>query len=259
MLNVYGYTRVSTDLQVKSGYSLIEQQDEIIKYCRENGFNLVNIFTDEGISGAKANEDEMSIDRAGLLDMLSELKTNNIKYIVVLTTSRLWRSDLVKVLIHRELKKQGVDIKAIDRPSYSIYSSNPNDILVNGMFELLDTYERLEIALKLKRGRQQKAKGGGYSGGGVPYGYITKRGSKVLEIEPNRAEAVRRVFELNSMCPWLTLQDIADTLNSEGCTTAQGASFHATQVKRIFDNRSFYEGKYHYSGITAEGRYESIL
>ncbi len=259
MINVYGYLRVSTDGQAKQGYSLAEQQDEIIKYCKNNNFNLVNVFSDEGISGAKANEDEMNIQRDGLLNMLSEIKSSNIKFIVVLSTSRLWRSDLVKVLIHRELKKQHVDIKAIDRPGYSIYSSNPNDILVNGMFELLDIYERLEIALKMKRGRQQKAKGGGYSGGGVPYGYVSKRGSKVIEIEPSKAEAVRRVFELDSMCPWLTLQDIADTLNEEGFTTAKNAIFHPSQVKRILDNHSFYEGQYYYSGITSEGLHEPII
>lgn len=46
------------------------------------------------------------------------------------------------------------------------------------MFELLDVYERLEIALKLKRGRLQKAKDGGYAGGGAPFGYECLRGGK---------------------------------------------------------------------------------
>lgn len=75
-------------------------------------------------------------------------------------------------------QKNNVDIKAIDRPNYSIYTQNPNEIFVNGMFELLDVYERLEIALKLKRGRLQKAKGGGYAGGGAPFGYESLRGGK---------------------------------------------------------------------------------
>lgn len=66
---------------------------------------MIEIFKDEGISGAKANEDEMSIERDGLLDMLASLKENKIQYIVVLSTNRLWRSDLVKVLLHRELKR----------------------------------------------------------------------------------------------------------------------------------------------------------
>lgn len=170
MVNVYGYIRVSTEGQVKQGYSLAEQRAEIEKYCSSKSYNLIEVFKDEGISGAKANEDEMSIERDSLLDMLASLKENKIQYVVVLSTNHLWRSDLVKVLLHRELKKNNVDIKAIDRPNYSIYTQNLNEIFVNGMFELLDVYERLEIALKLKRGQLQKAKGGGYAGGGAPLG-----------------------------------------------------------------------------------------
>lgn len=83
-----------------------------------NVYGYIRIFKDEGISGAKANEDEMSIERDGLFDMLASLKENKIQYIVVLSTNRLWRSDLVKVLLQRELKKNNVDIKAIDRPNY---------------------------------------------------------------------------------------------------------------------------------------------
>ena len=45
----------------------------------------------------------MSIERDGLLDMLASLKENKIQYIVVLSTNRLWRSDLVKVLLHGKI------------------------------------------------------------------------------------------------------------------------------------------------------------
>lgn len=41
-------------------------------------YNLIKIFKGEGISGAKANEDEMSIEHDGLLDMLALLKENKI-------------------------------------------------------------------------------------------------------------------------------------------------------------------------------------
>ena len=85
-------------------------------------------------------------------------------------------------------------IRAIDRPNYSIYMQNPNEIFVNGMFGLLDVYERLEIALKLKRGRLQKANGGGYAGGGAPFGYECLRGDKKLYVNATEAKAVRRVF-----------------------------------------------------------------
>lgn len=259
IIKVVGYIRVSTEGQVKQGYSLAEQQAEIEKYCRYKSYKLISVFKDEGISGAKANEDELCIERDGLLDMLASLKDNDIQYVVVLNTNRLWRSDLVKILIHRELKKYGVDIIAIDRPSYSIYTQSPNEIFTNGMFELLDVYERLEIALKLKRGRLQKAKTGGYAGGGVPFGYCCSRGGKHLEVCADEARAVQRVFHIKQIMPKMTLQKISELMKAEGYKSRRGADFNPMLVKRILDKKDFYMGKYRYGGIESIGNYEPIL
>ena len=259
IVNVFGYKRVSTAGQVKKGYSLSKQQEEIDRYCKSQNYNLVGTFQDGGISGAKANEDEMSIEREGLLDMLASLKGNNIQYIVVLSTNRLWRSDLVKVLIHRELKRNNIDVKAIDRPNYSIYTQKPNEVFINGMFELLDVYERLEIALKLKRGRMQKAKAGGYAGGGAPYGYCCSNGSKMLSINLEEAKAVKKVFQLKELMPEITLQCLSDYMNMEGYKGRKGKAFNPMLVKRILDKRTFYEGIYRYSDIESTGSYEPIL
>lgn len=259
MVRVAGYIRVSTEMQAKKGYSLEEQELEIRDYCKQNGFELAGVFKDEGISGAKANEDEMSIERDGLLDMLASLKKERIQYIVVLSTNRLWRSDMVKVLIHRELKKAGVDIRAIDRPGYSIYTQNPNEIFVNGMFELLDVYERLEIALKLKRGRLQKAKNGGYAGGGIPFGYYCESGGKKLKIEQREAEVVQQIFHLKHVMPEISLKKIAEILEIEGYKDRNHKEFNVMQIKRILDREEFYRGVYTYSGISSEGQYEAIL
>ncbi|HHY99095.1 MAG TPA: hypothetical protein GX509_10200 [Firmicutes bacterium] len=56
-----------------------------------------------------------------------------------------------------------------------------------------------------------------------------------------------------------SLQAIADQLNREGHTTAQGRAFHKMQVKRILDRREFYEGEYRYAGIEARGKHQAIL
>lgn len=95
-MNVVGYIRVSTQGQARDGYSLKFQEDEIKAYCEEEGFNLIHIFRDEGISGAKLNEEALEIDRVGLQEMLAHLSSIQIDYVVVLNTSRLWRSDIVR-------------------------------------------------------------------------------------------------------------------------------------------------------------------
>ncbi|MCK4824919.1 recombinase family protein [bacterium] len=152
-MNAIGYVRVSTKTQIRKGQGIRIQKDKIKEYCKNNNMDLLEIYEDKGISGAKADEESLIIDREGLQNMLTDIPILGVKYIVVLNTSRLWRSDLVKVLIQRELKKYNVDVKAIDQPTYSIYSADdPSQFLINGMMELLDQYQRLEIALKLKRG-----------------------------------------------------------------------------------------------------------
>lgn len=47
---------------------------------------------------------------------------------VVLHTIRLLKSDIVKVLIQRELKKYGCDIKSIEQPFYSIHKKANREI-----------------------------------------------------------------------------------------------------------------------------------
>ncbi|GFN34152.1 hypothetical protein PCURB6_44120 [Paenibacillus curdlanolyticus] len=155
-MNVIGYVRVSTSGQAKDGYSLAYQQDEIRSYCQEQGWNLMNIYSDEGISGAKVDEEALEVDRIGFQSMLAALSTQTIDAVIVLNTSRLWRSDIVKVLVHREFKKYGVDVQSIEQPTYSIYKKDPNDFLINGLMELLDQYQRLEIALKQAGGGTRK-------------------------------------------------------------------------------------------------------
>lgn len=258
-MNVIGYVRVSTSGQAKDGYSLAYQQDEIQAYCQQQGWNLLQVFTDEGISGAKVDEDALEVDRIGFQDMLAALSTQTIDAVVVLNTSRLWRSDIVNVLVHREFKKYGVDVKSIEQPSYSIYKKDPSDFLINGLMELLDAYQRLEISMKLSRGRSKKAAQGGYAGGRAAFGYKAKKGQKVIEVNKAQANTVRRLFDIREQNPNWTLTEMAIQMNQEGFTTQQGKQFTKVQVKRILDRREFYEGQYQYGDITATGLHQAIL
>jgi len=256
---VVGYVRVSTKGQVNEGYSVTYQMEEIKRYCTRHHLELVNIYMDEGISGAKVDEEGLSVERDGLQEMLSDLRAHQVKGVVVLNTSRLWRSDMVKVLIHRELKRQEVDIYSIEQTNYSIYSHDPNDFLIHGMMELLDQYQRLEIALKLGRGRKQKAQKGGYAGGRVAYGYTTRKGQKQLVVDQQQAKVITRLFALKDLYPSWSLSQFAHQLNKEGYTTKMDKPFTKVQVKRMFDREDFYKGVYQYGDIQSTGVHQPII
>jgi len=115
-MRVIGYVRVSTQGQAKDGYSLSYQQDEIKVHCERQGWSLIHVFADEGISGAKVDEESLEVELEGFQDMMAFIASNKIDFVVVLNTSRLWRSDIVKVLVHRELKRHSIDIQSIEQP-----------------------------------------------------------------------------------------------------------------------------------------------
>lgn len=256
---VVGYVRVSTYGQARDGYSLTYQVEELQQYCKMNGFDLIRIYEDRGISGAAVDEEGLTIERDGLQEMLADLRQQHVGCVIVLNTSRLWRSDMAKVLIQRELKRSNVDIKAIEQPNYSIYNHDPNDFLVNGMLELLDQYQRLEITLKLSRGRKKKAEQGGYAGGRAAYGYKAVKGQKELQIDWEQAPAICRLFELKELFPHWSLSELAKQLNYDGFRTAKGASFTKVQIKRMLDRKDLYNGLYTYGDIVAVGRHAAIL
>lgn len=256
MTKAYGYARVSTETQSEKGYGLDAQQDEIKKYAAKNGLTIESIFIDAGISGAiKDTEgDEAISKRAGLMDLLSTIEEGDT--VVVLNTSRLWRSDMTKVLIRRELMKKKAQLVSIEQPQYDLYTINPNDRLVSGMMELLDEWERLTIALKLARGRTVKAKGGDKPAGVCPFGYRYTPDKKGVEIVPEEAEVVRMIYREGQK--GLSQHKIAAMLNAQGIKTRAGGIWYNSSVQVILTNK-FYTGVLTHQGVEIKGNHEPII
>lgn len=257
-VQVVGYARVSTEGQAGHGHGLPAQKDAIRRYCTAQGWQLLGIYEDV-ISGAAVDEDELTVHRPGLLDLLASLNEERPAYVVVTETSRLWRSDTVRVLIRRELRRFSVDVRSITQPTYSLTVKEPADVLLHGMLELIDEFERLSIALRLRRGRLQKARAGGYAGGLPPYGYHATRGGKRLERHPEEAPTVRRIFNLRRS--GLGAYAIAARLNGENIATRDGKRWTHKQVGRVLGRGPIYRAKlYRYAGTeSTEAQQPAIL
>lgn len=245
-LDVFGYIRVSTKTQM-DGYGLKTQESAIIDFCQKNGYNLIEVFRDEGISGTIANRD-------GLNDLISSF--GEVKIVVVLNTSRLWRSDTVKVLVHREFQKHSADVISIEQPNYSgIYNKNPNDFLVNGMMELLDQYERMSISMKLSKGRRTKAKGGYKACGNAPLGYKWNDKAKIT-VDDESAAIIELIFkkylELGSLGKLKSFLDVS------GFKTSRGNKFSKQSLVEILRN-DFYKGVLRHSDLIIEGNHTPLV
>ena len=252
----YAYYRVSTETQAEKGGGLETQRQNVDKYCEAHGITLAGEFTDAGISGAvKDTEDDDAISkRPALVEMLATVTENDT--IIVLNTSRLWRSDTAKVIIRRELMKKRAHVIAIENERFDLYAKNPNDRFMDGIAELMDEWERLTIALKLAKGRTAKAKNGDKPAGVAPFGYQYTADKKHIEINDAEAATVRLMFTEGQKGK--SLHQIADALNAKGIITRRGKAWSAGNVQAILRNR-FYTGELTHQGKTISGNHPPIV
>lgn len=250
---VFGYIRISTTTQEK-GYGLNTQRQGIEKYCTDNKLELIEIFEDSGISGAEGDESESLTKRPGLLKMLSNL--NGINTIVVLNTSRLWRDDNAKVAIRRFILKAKGDIISVEQPQYSIYNKDPNEWIINTITEALDQWERLNIALKLAKGRTTKARKGDKPAGVTPYGYRYAQDKKSVVIDEREAATIKKIFSLSQSGE--SIQKIVNVLNNDGITTRQGKPWTRGTLHEILRN-TFYIGVLTHQNTSINGNHEAII
>jgi len=250
----YIYARVSTETQVERGQGIDVQLKLCRDHCRRDGIRVEGEFVDRGVSGA-------SVEREGLGSMLANL--NGVDCIVVVDTSRLWRDIYPQAMVVKALRDSGKDIRSVDEPTFTVYNEDdPNQYLVNGIMGLLDSWERLVIAQRLRRGRRQKASQGMKAAGRAPYGYRwaerAKEGrrEKVIVAEPEEAQIVAKMYRA-----YLRLGSVAKVqrlLSSQGHANQKDKPFSRSQVHAVLTN-TFYIATVRHGGIEVQGTHEPLI
>ena len=242
------YLRVSTENQTgEDRYGMESQRQAIKEYCRAQGIDIIAWYEDPGISGS-------TLDRPGLQQLLSDASQGEFQQVIVAKMDRVARDLYASLFIEKQLLIHDIPIISVSEPLNG--NDDPAVVLFRQMVSAFAQFEKGMITARLSGGRKEKARSGGYAGGGVSLGYQAKRGQKVIELDPAKVDTVKRIFELRD---GRTLQEIADQLNEEGHRTAQGSEFRPTQVMRVLKKESFYQGQYTYSGIESEGQHKSII
>ncbi|SEM20307.1 site-specific DNA recombinase [Staphylococcus hominis] len=224
-----GYIRVSTEKQVM-GYSIEGQITQIEQYCQFNGYELVDIYADRGISGKSMNRPELH-------RMLNDAKNGKLDCVMVYKTNRLARNTSDLLTIVEELHRQNVEFFSL---SERMEVKNSTGKLMLQILASFSEFERNTILENIYTGQRQRALEGYYQGN-LPLGYNNiPDNKKELMINQHEANIVKYIFE--SYAKGHGYRKIANALNHKGYVTKKGNPFSISAVTYILSN-PFYIGK----------------
>lgn len=216
-MKAHGYIRVSTAGQVEDGVSLDAQVAKIRAWAELNGYELGEVFSDAGISGAKANRPGLSaaLDAVGRGDAL-----------VVYSLSRLARNTAHTLEIAAHLEKRGADLVSL---SEKIDTTSAAGKMVFRMMAVLSEFERDQVAERTRAAMSYK-KSQGQRVGSIPYGKRLASNGVDLVDDAAEQEIIGLVRGLRHN--GYTLTAIAAELEQRGFKP-RGAKWHAQTIKNI--------------------------
>lgn len=230
-----GYVRVSTEEQAAEGYGLDYQERAIRAFAESQGYELVEVVHDAGVSGASRPE-----SRPGFSRVIQLAQQGAFSVLLVWKFDRLARSLVYAVTAANDLRERyGVVLRSVTEP---IDTSTPMGETIFAILAGMAAQERRAITERTWAGRLEKARRGGFAGGEPPLGYRRdKEGG--LAIDDEAAATVRRIFRLRA--EGKSLHEIARILNAEGVPTKRGGQWAAATVRYILDNPK-YRGQVEY-------------
>lgn len=178
------YTRVSTAEQVLEGFSLDAQLHRLRAYCESQGWEIADVYTDEGISAKDTVRPELQ-------RMFSDIESGKLDVVLVYKLDRLTRSvhDLYDML--NLFDKHNVGFKSSTEVFDTTTAMGRLFITIVGA---LAQWERETIGERSRFGQAQMVREGRYFGHTAPYGYELCDGA--LHIHPSESPVVRMIFEL---------------------------------------------------------------
>jgi site-specific DNA recombinase len=228
MTTATGYVRVSTEQQAGEGISLDDQRTRIKAFCKGRGWDLLNIYADEGRSGGRAD------NRPGLWEAVESAAGG---VLVVYDLFRLSRSvsDACKILNRlQDIKADWVSMTEGNMIDTTTSGGNLmfHVLLAIGQYQRQQTSERCKQVVKWKRGRGERC-------GKVPYGYRLNPDGKRMEIDRDEQETIRIARELRTK--GMSCRKIGRHLEEDGRLPRNGKSWWQTTIRKFVDfDRDFY-------------------
>lgn len=216
----FSYLRVSGRGQI-DGDGFPRQRATIEQYARTTAAQIVEEFTDGGVSGTR----ELA-DREGLAALLERVDGGDVKLVIVERADRLARDLMMGELILDQFRKAGARVIAADGGGdLTAADGDPTRVLIRQVLGAVSQFEKSVIVAKLRAARERKRRQHGRCEGVKPYGTL-----------PGENVVLERILTLrrgNRGRRRLSFQSISEQLNAEGMPTRNGGPWRAATIHKI--------------------------
>jgi site-specific DNA recombinase len=224
------YARVSTDEQARSGYSLAQQIEACRAWCEREGYEVLEVITDPGQSGA-------SLERPGMDRVRDLVAAGGVSVVLAQDRDRFAREPAYHYLLQQEFEEHGTKIRALNERG----DDSPEGELTDGILDQLGKYERAKTAERSRRGKLRKAREGKVIAIHTPnYGFRYNATREGYEVDEEAMRVVRRIFRMIGS-ERRTLYAVKRTFEGEGIPTPGGARFWHAKCIRNYISEDVYK------------------
>lgn len=230
-VRVAAYCRVSTveEAQVGSFEMQVQHFQSVID--NNPNYELVKIYTDEGISGTSVGK------RKGFQEMIEDACAGKIDLILTKSISRFGRNIVDILTTLRTLSDLNPPV-AVNFESEGINTSDGKNKLVISILSALAELESQQKSIAIKEGIRYRMQEGLYKFSVKnTIGYYRDYSGRV-KIKPAEAEIVRYIFD--SFTEGASPKEIADSLTEQGIRSPKGMDYwwQAT-IRNILRNEKY--------------------
>jgi site-specific DNA recombinase len=188
MKTVLGYIRISKDEEGSGALSLDYQNAEISKYCERNGYKLVSVECDQGISGKSIKV------RPAVQRVIKSVEDREVDAVVVFKSDRVSRDGIESLQIEKLFLRRGVEYLSVTEGNLT--GDSCDDEFMRFIRAGLNQRERKLISLRTRQALQKKREKGERIGGRPAYGWMIVEGQLLRNQQEQhvirRMKALRR-------------------------------------------------------------------
>ena len=219
MKKVIGYVRVSSLIQKEKGNSIPNQISKIKSYCKLNEYELIDILSDDGISGMSKSK------RKDYLKLIDIISNKDIDGVIVNDLSRIGRkmSDVVEFI--DSMKKKNIEFHTIKEGINN--DSNVGSLIIN----ILSSINQFEVEMLRNRISEVKQykKSNNLVYGNLIFGK-TKDGERLID-NVDELKVIKYMKNLRKR--GYSYFKISDRLNQRNIKSKNGNQWYGSGVRNV--------------------------